>query len=87
MAWRFELNGPIGQENQRNFLRLGDIGTDGIPVRICSGPVNVSIAFSGAGCWAMPASGASHRLAAIPLLAIPKFLADLAGKDIALLRS
>jgi len=56
-------------------------------VRICSGPGERLNRFSGAGCWAMPASGASHRLAAIPLLAIPKFLADLAGKDIALLRS
>src|SRR5882762_6511206 len=36
------------------------------------GPVKVSIAFPGAGSWAIAMPGPSHRLAAIPPLAAPK---------------
>src|SRR5215469_586989 len=38
MARSFQLNGPIGQQNQWYLLRFRHIGTDRIPMRICARP-------------------------------------------------
>src|SRR5262249_6206328 len=36
MARGFQLNGPIRKQNQRYLLGFRNIGTDGVPMRICA---------------------------------------------------
>src|SRR5882724_5494858 len=38
VAGSFELNGAIRQQNQRGFLRLGQIRANGVPVRVRNRP-------------------------------------------------
>src|SRR5215469_2963547 len=81
MGWGFELNGPIGQQNQRYLLRFHNIGTDRIPMQIWTRPSESLHCSASTGSWAIVVFNPNYRLSEIPLPTPKALTRSLRQKD------